>query len=138
MRNEVKVSEMVQILDEHQQYVPCSSSIVEVDIREPGEVVKLYSIHKILYHGDQLTVERMRGAQGIRLNSEDEMQQLKGFIPTVADWHAKVSFLGVSARVKICCTCICYKHTCTCTGYKHTYMCMYMYESCMPCDSKYA
>ena len=93
----MKVSEMVSILEDHHQYVPSSSVMVkEVVGLDEVEVMRLDSFHNIIYNGDQLTVERMRGAQAIRSNSENGIDQLRGFIPAVADWHAKVSFLGVS------------------------------------------
>ena len=69
---------------------------VDVPGEEECESIRLDSFHCILYYGDQLTVERMRGAQAVRSNSENGIQQLKGFVPAVADCHAKVSFLGVS------------------------------------------
>ena len=95
----MKVSDMVDILDDHHQYVPSSSAMEAVTItnEEESEYIRLDSLHIILYFGDQLTVEHMRGAQAVRSNSENGIQQLRGFIPAVADWHAKVSFLGVSA-----------------------------------------
>ena len=95
----MKVSDMVDILDDNHQYVPSSSAMEAVTItnEEESEYIRLDSLHIILYFGDQLTVERMRGAQAVRSNSENGIQQLRGFIPAVAEWHAKVSFLGVSA-----------------------------------------
>ena len=94
----MKVAEMVDILDHHHQFVPTISQTVQVDVPNQceKESLKVDSFHTILFHGDQLTVERMRSAQSIRANSEDGTQQLKGFLPVVADWHTKVSFLGVS------------------------------------------
>ena len=90
----MKVSEMVSLLEDHHQYVPSSSVMVKEVVGV--EVMRLDSFHNIIYNGDQLTVERMRGAQAIRSNSENGIDQLRGFVPVVADWHAKVSFLGVS------------------------------------------
>lgn len=95
------MSEMVDILDDHHDYVPCSSSTIEIDVTGDLEIVQFDSFHQIVYFGDQLTVERMRGAQGARCNSEHGIQQLKGFVPAVTDWHAKVSFLDVSPLYSI-------------------------------------
>ena len=88
----------IDILDDHHQYVPYSSVMAYVDVpgEEECESIRLDSFQCILYYGDQLTVEHMRGAQAVRSNSENGIQQLKGFVPAVPDWHAKVSFLGLS------------------------------------------
>ena len=40
-------------------------------------------IHSILYGGDQLTVERIRGAQSIRANSCRGTEHLQGVQPVV-------------------------------------------------------
>ncbi len=37
----------------------------------------------------------------MRCNSEDMVKKLKGFIPAVSDWHAKVSLLSVSIDTSI-------------------------------------
>lgn len=59
------VSDMVDVLDEHHQYVPISSSTISEDI--PGQLekesIQIDSFHKILGFRDQLIVERMRCAQ---------------------------------------------------------------------------
>ena len=98
---------MVDVLDDHHQYVPCSSAMVEVDIHNEAESIRLDSFHKVMYFGDQLTVERMRCAQAIRCNSENDVLRLKGVIPAISDWHAKVSLLGVSTLCDLT-TCVIY------------------------------
>ena len=47
-------------------------------------------------YDDQLTIERIQGAQAVRINSENDIMQLRGFIPAVTDWHGKVSFFFLS------------------------------------------
>ena len=97
LKNETRVSDVVDILDEHHYYVPSSSVIEPVTVLDDeDEYIRLDSLHTLLYFGDQLTVERMRGAKAVRSNSENQIQQLKGFIPAICDWHAEVSFLSVS------------------------------------------
>jgi len=49
----------------------------------------------ILFGGDQLTVARARGAQGILSNSHTGFDRLEGLVPVVEDWHAKVCILEV-------------------------------------------
>ena len=100
LKDEKKVSDMVDILLDHHQYVPSSSANIMVDV--PGqseEEMRLDAIHKLLYFGDQLTAECIRGAQAIRSNSENDIERLEGIIPAITDWHTKVSFLGVSFYV---------------------------------------
>ena len=89
---------MVAILNKHQQYVPSSTSTTEAEVAgsQDTDLLQLDTFHTLLFHGDQLTVERMRSAQAIQANSETGKGKLKGIIPVVADWHAKVNFLGVS------------------------------------------
>lgn len=53
------------------------------------------NFHHILIGGDQLTAERIRGAQSMRRNSTHAAGRLEGFIPVSEDWHAKVCFLEV-------------------------------------------
>ena len=96
MKNENKTDEMVQIMGTLQQYVPTSRTVIEIDVdgEEPDKLT-IDHFHKILFGGDQLTVSRARSAQAARLNSESGSGQLRGFIPVVEDWHAKVCFLQV-------------------------------------------
>ena len=58
LKNEMKVSDMVDILGDHHQYVPSSSAMEAVTItnEEESEYIRLDSLHTILYFGDQLTL----------------------------------------------------------------------------------
>ena len=51
---------------------------------------------RLLFCGDQLTVERARGSQQARINSDTEKEALLGLEPAVADWHSEANFLQVS------------------------------------------
>ena len=46
--------------------------------------------------GDQKTASRIKGCQRIRSNAERGKDQLKGFVPVIEDWHAKMCLLEVS------------------------------------------
>ena len=59
-------------------------------------------LKRILFIGDQLTVECARGSQDERVNSETTEEALLGLEPAVADWHAEANYLQVHA-----CTCMC-------------------------------
>ena len=97
MKNENKTDDMVDILSHLHQYVPLRSEtkVVHVPGTDDREALQMDSIHHILLGGDQLTAERIRGAQSIRRNSTHAAGRLEGFIPVAEDWHAKVCFLQV-------------------------------------------
>ena len=90
--NKHGVNHLGQLLNNHLQI----TTIEDIPGQEEGESIHTDCFHRILCYGDQLTVERIRGAQAVRLNSENGIMQLRGFFPAVTNWHAKVSFLGVS------------------------------------------
>ena len=74
MKNENKVDEMVDITSYLQQYVPKKGAIYNYS-KIPGTgpedsiEVKIENLYKILFEGDQLTAERVRGTQRVRQNS---------------------------------------------------------------------
>ena len=45
----------------------------------------LMIIYTVVCFGDQLTVEHIRSAKAIRMNSEDGLHQLQGFLPAISD-----------------------------------------------------
>lgn len=71
---------MTSILKELQQYVPVHSSEKPIGIA---------------LGGDQLTAERVRTCQDLRKHSFIPSEQLDGFVPFTADWHAEVILLQV-------------------------------------------
>ena len=97
MKNENKTDEMVDVLSFLHQYVPMQSEIgmVQVPEMEHSEEIRIERLHHTLIGGDQLTSERIRGAQRLRKNSVHAAGRLEGFIPTTEDWHAKVCFMQV-------------------------------------------
>ena len=48
--------------------------------------------------GDQKTASRIKGCQRIRSNAERGKDKLKGFVPVIEDWHAKMCLM------EVCCT----------------------------------
>ena len=97
MKNENKTDEMIDILTYLHQYVPMigSKSVVKVPTTNDYEEMVTEKLHHLLIGGDQLTAERVRGAQMVRQNSTHAMGRLEGYIPVSEDWHAKVCFLQV-------------------------------------------
>ena len=39
---------------------------------------------------------RIKGSQRIMSNAQTDLHKLKGLVPVVEDWHAKLAFLEVS------------------------------------------
>ena len=68
-------------------------------VKVPGtgcsEDIQFERLHYLLIGGDQLTAERIKGAQSLRKNSTHAVGRLEGFVPVSEDWHAKVCFLQV-------------------------------------------
>ena len=82
LRNENKLDQMCLILDDLQKYCPIHAA--EVDVKLPdGTKLKhrRVKVYEIGIGGDQLTCERIRGAQGLRRNHDSTDHQLKGFVP---------------------------------------------------------
>ena len=97
-KSEEKNDDMLDILKHLHKYVPMvessSTEVVDVDGVEEETTVTHQELHKILL-GDQLTVERARGIQDIRENSNNPSHCLEGLVPTCEDWHAKMCLYKV-------------------------------------------
>ena len=82
------------MLDILHKYVPMVESstteVVDVDGVQEETTVTHQDLYKILLGGDQLTMERARGIQDIRDNSDNPSHRLVGLVPTCEDWHAKM------------------------------------------------
>ena len=89
---------MVAIIKQMQKYVPAHFTVQEQKL-STGETVQISNVkfHHIPVGGDQLTVARGRGAQGIRSNGDTPAVRLEGIHMYALDWHTKINFLGVSA-----------------------------------------
>ena len=83
-------------MDNLHQYVPVVSSEESI-VLPNGEVRNhtKYEMFEIFFGGDQLTVACARGAASVRANHLTTLDMLKGLIPTVEDWHCKVTLLKV-------------------------------------------
>ena len=53
-------------------------------------------IFQLLFFGDQLTVARACGAATLREPQKKRLDRLDGFVPSIADWHARMCLLQVS------------------------------------------
>ena len=97
MKNENKLDEMVDILDDLQRYAPSTLKTRDVPVPNTNEVRSLKEIafHRLLFGGDQLTAKRARVGIRIRNNSTNSADRLEGLLPVAEDWHAKVVLLEV-------------------------------------------
>ena len=64
-----------------------------VNIAGRGVYVDRTLMSQHLLFGDQLTVTRIRGASVLRSMHFTAANSLKGFVPIVADWHARLCFV---------------------------------------------
>jgi len=79
---------MCHILNDLSKYVPSAVS----NDPEGGSRVRIV---QLLFFGDQLTVERARGAMVLRSLHENVINRLEGFVPAIADWHARMTLVKV-------------------------------------------
>ena len=93
LKNENKLKEIVDILDELQKFAPSKSHTV--DIPPKWRSLKEIAFHRLLFGGDQLTAKRARAGVRIRNNSVNSSDRLEGLLPVSEDWHAKMVFLEV-------------------------------------------
>jgi len=88
LKNEANLGDMCHILNDLSKYV---SSAVSND-PEGGSRVRIV---QLLFFGDQLTLERARGAMVLRFLHENAINRLKGFVPAIANWHARMTLVKV-------------------------------------------
>lgn len=58
-------------------------------------IVDKSKVVQVLLFGDLLTVERVRGAMSLRRSHKNPLESLKGFVPAISDWYARVCLLEV-------------------------------------------
>lgn len=85
-KDEARIAEMVDIMEDYHQYVPGT--------RDENPVI-------IPLFGDGLSVERGFDAQDARINAGDPWQQLQGLHPSIQEWHKR----GILLQV-ICLLCL--------------------------------
>jgi len=96
LKNENKLKEMAEILDDLGKYVPINRSTEIVDINGKSLNVDKSVFSRRLLFGDQLTVARVRGASVLRSTHITPDDSLNGFVPVVADWHSRLCLVTVS------------------------------------------
>ena len=103
LKNEAKLTEMAEILDNLNQYIPVHESTINRTIEGKSYEFDNSKLIQILLFGDQLTVARSRGAAALRNDDNTPLDRLEGFVPAVADWHARMCLLQVITFCKIFC-----------------------------------
>ena len=101
-KSEQKNDDMLDIIKTLHKYVPMiektSREVVEVDGVEEEITVQNQKFRSILFGGDQLTVERVRGIQAVRDNSDNASDRLEGLVPVCEDWHARMCLYKVQCH----------------------------------------
>lgn len=101
LKNENITGNMIEIMEDLQNYVPKKSTKVLFQNKATGESDEYVQeqFHSILLGGDQLTCSRARSSQRARINSDCMSDALLGLVPCCEDWHAKVVFLTVGTKM---------------------------------------
>ena len=87
---------MCQVMDNLSQYVPVQKEVEHVQVDDERYTHDRSKVIQIIFFGDQLTVARARSSITLRALHDTTIDQLKGLVPTIADWHACQCFLMVS------------------------------------------
>ena len=100
LKDEKKLSDMVDILHERHKYVPMMRTTEFFDIAGPSgcmgvEEINICHFHHILLGGDQFTVTRVCGSQSARKKMNNGRGCLEGLIPVIEDWHTKMCAMKV-------------------------------------------
>ena len=98
MHSEAQVDEMCEVLDELSKYIP-AKNCTNTYYLPNGEELALENEdckqYPILTGGDQFSVARYRAAQSVRTNDDSTAGRLKGFVPAIEDWHARLTLVKV-------------------------------------------
>lgn len=100
LKNENVLNEMIDIVDVLHKYIPKTTSTQTFnhcarDGRAKAITVNIDHFNHILVGGDQLTVSRFHGSQGILHNCDNGGERGEGLIPVIEDWHTKMCFMKV-------------------------------------------
>ena len=85
-------------MDEISQYVHVQKEVGQVQVGDESYTHDRSKVIQIILFGDQLTVARAHSSITLRALHDTTIDQLKGLVPTVADWHARQCLLQVSLK----------------------------------------
>ncbi|VDI38279.1 Hypothetical predicted protein [Mytilus galloprovincialis] len=83
-KDECKIAEMIDVMEDYHKYVPMGTDMNPF-------IIPLY--------GDQLSVERANDAQNARINAESQWDQLQGLHPSIQEWHKRAIILVDTYKV---------------------------------------
>ena len=104
MKNEMYLTDMAQIMESFNQYVPSEISSQHVTVNGKDYEYDDSKLIQILLF-DQLTVAKARSAAELREPQKMKLDRLEGLVPSVADWHTRMCLLQVrTTEAKYICT----------------------------------
>ena len=83
-------------MDKLSQYVPVQKEEAQIQVDDERYIHDRSKVIQIVFFGDQLTVARAHGSIALRALHDTTIDQLKGLVPTVADWHSRQCLLQVN------------------------------------------
>lgn len=92
---------MCHIIGDMSKYVPSEKAVRSITIDGEEHTYDTSEVFQLLFFGDQLTVARARSALALRYLYPNTLNRLKGFIPTIVDWHARQCFLKVQYTINL-------------------------------------
>ena len=92
----LKHPSMTEVLDNLSNYVPVHTAIKMASVEGKNYTVDDSRLIRTLLFGDQLTAAHARGAIALRDDDMTALHHLEGFVPAVADWHARMCLLQVN------------------------------------------
>ena len=92
---------MCHIVNELSKYVPCEEVVESLTVGGKDFSCDKSRLFQLLLFGDQLTIARARSAILLRCFHPTALSKLKGFVPTIVDWHARQCFLTVSELIEL-------------------------------------
>jgi len=99
-KNEAYIVDMSQIMASFNKYVPVEESATTINVNGREHTFDSSRLHQLLFFGDQLTVARVRGAAVLREPEKKRLDKLAGFVPAIADWHARMCLVQVCMYYK--------------------------------------
>jgi len=96
LKNEALLKEMTEVLGDLSKYVPVHVATKTVSVEGKDYIIDDSRLVRVLLFGDQLNAARARGAIALHDDDISALHRLEGFVPTVADWHARMCLLQVT------------------------------------------
>ena len=86
-------------MDKLSQYIPVQKVVEHVQVDDERYTHDRSKVIQIIFFGDQLTVARACSSITLHALHDTTIDQLKGFVPTIADWHTRQCLLMVSLNI---------------------------------------